>query len=116
MNLFFETAHQAGSFLAAAPIGFVVALGLDLGRREGITRFLLDVLVLSAAGIALVVLLLLGREESMRLYHMLGLGVGALLYSGGIGRLNRLVRSKIEKKRKEKQFTKQESDTSTKNI
>ncbi len=98
MNLFFETAHQAGSFLAAAPIGFVVAMGLDVGRRGGIARFLLDVLVLSAAGLALVVLLLLGREESMRLYHMLGLGVGALLYSGGIGKLSRLARAKIQKK------------------
>lgn len=109
MNLFFETANQAGCFLAAAPIGFAAAMGLDLGRRQGIARFLLDVLVLSAAGVALVVLLLLGREESLRLYHMLGLGVGALLYSSGIGKLARLARAKMQKKKKEKQLGKQES-------
>lgn len=116
MNLFFETANQAVCFLAAAPIGFAAAMGLDLGRREGLARFFLDVLVLSAAGVALVVLLLLGREEGMRLYHMLGLGTGALLYLGGLGRLSKLARSKIQKKKKEKQLAKQESVTSTKNI
>ena len=116
MNLFFETANQAGCFLAAAPIGFAAAMGLDLGRREGIARFVLDVLVLSASGIALVVLLLLGREESLRIYHMLGLGVGALLYTSGIGRLGRLARAKIQKKKIEKQLGKQESGSPVKNI
>lgn len=116
MNLFFETANQAGCFLAAAPIGFAAAMGLDLGMKKGISRFVLDVLVLSAAGIALVGLLLLGREESLRIYHLLGLGVGALLYSGGIGRLGRLFSEKMQKKKQEKQRKRQESEPPIKNI
>lgn len=116
MNLFFETANQAGCFLAAVPIGFITAIGLDLGKREGVARFLLDVLVLAATGIALVVLLLLRREESLRLYHMLGLGVGALLYYSGIGKLGRLTRSKKQKKKNEKPHSVQESEPFVKNI
>ncbi len=116
MNLFFETANQAQCFLAAVPIGFATAMGLDIGRREGIVRFLMDVLILAMSGLSLILLLLLLHEGAIRLYHLLGLGVGALLYINGVGKLMRLLRRRLQKRNEKKRINKQESEAERQNF
>lgn len=87
MSLFFETSHQARVFLAAIPIGIAMGLLLDLLGRAGRFRVLLDVLCLLMCGVCLILLLILTRDDGLRLYHLLALFVGACIYLLGVGRL-----------------------------
>ena len=93
MKLFFETAGQAQAFLAAVPLGLVLAACLDASA-------LADVLMMLTAGFALMGMMLLSRDEALRLYHLLAILTGALLYTQGIGRLVRLAGAWLKKRKK----------------
>lgn len=102
MNLFFETANQAQVFLAAVPIGFLLALCFDVISRAGPMRPVLDVLCLLLAGLALIALMLALKDSGLRLYHLLALATGATLYLAGVGRLYRILRRRAAANRKSK--------------
>ena len=97
MKLFFETAGQAQAFLAAVPLGLVLAACLDASVLAGP---LADVLMMLTAGFALMGMMLLSRDEALRLYHLLAILTGALLYTQGIGRLVRLAGAWLKKRKK----------------
>ena len=99
MKLFFETAGQAQAFLAAVPLGLVLAACLDASVLAGPLRPLADVLMMLTAGFALMGMMLLSRDEALRLYH-LAILTGALLYTQGIGRLVRLAGAWLKKRKK----------------
>lgn len=96
MRLFFETASQAGSFLASIPLGFAAALCLDVGDGGGIMRMLLDLLWFLICGMSLLVLTFLIHDAQIRLYHVLGLISGALLYLRGISAVRKAAAKKYE--------------------
>ena len=84
MRLFFETGAQSASFLAAVPIGFALAFCLDWLKGKQVLRLVLDVCFFLLAGLSLLVLTIFLSEEKLRLYHLLGMIVGSLLYVRGI--------------------------------
>ena len=45
-------------------------------------------------------MMLLSRDEALRLYHLLAILTGALLYTQGIGRLVRLTGAWLKKRKK----------------
>ncbi|MCI6039869.1 MAG: hypothetical protein MR742_05020 [Clostridiales bacterium] len=100
MRLFFETTGQAQAFLAAVPLGLVLAACLDASVLTGPLRPLADVVMMLAGGIALMVMMLLARDEALRLYHLLAVLTGAVLYTQGIGRLVRMMRTSLKKRKK----------------
>lgn len=87
MRLFFETGGQASAFLLTLPLGFLLALFLDVTRYTGHLRPVLDVCVLVGCALTFLVLTLLMRDQSARLFHVLAILTGALLYTCGVGRL-----------------------------
>jgi len=95
MKLFFETAHQANCFLLMIPLGFALAFLLDADVLAGPIRLLIDCLLILASGAAALATIVFWRENSLRLYHMLGLFTGAVLYVHGLGRLVRFAASKL---------------------
>lgn len=100
MTLFFETAGQAQAFLAAVPLGLLLAACLDASVLAGPLRPVADVLVMLVAAASLMAMMLLARDEALRLYHLLALLTGAVLYTQGIGRLVRLIRARLKKAKK----------------
>lgn len=98
MKLFFETASQVCSFLSAVPVGFGAALCIDLGKNSGMLRLWIDLLLVTACGASLFWLVYVLQEESLRLYHLLGLVCGALIYLRGMGTVFRLVLDKWKKR------------------
>lgn len=95
MRLFFETASQSTTFLMFAALGFVLSLCLDTGESAWLVRFVLDLVVLAVAAVLLIFLTIRTREESIRLYHWLGLFAGSILYLGGWYRLLRWIKEQI---------------------
>lgn len=100
MTLFFETVGQAQAFLAAVPLGLLLAACLDASVLAGPLRPVADVLMMLAAAASLMAMMLLARDEALRLYHLLALLTGAVLYTQGIGRLVRLIRARLKKAKK----------------
>ena len=100
MTLFFETAGQAQAFLAAVPLGLVLAACLDASALAGPLRPVADVLMMLTGAAALMAMMLLARDEALRLYHLLAIFSGAVLYTQGIGRLVRLIRERLQKAKK----------------
>ena len=100
MTLFFETAGQAQAFLAAVPLGLVLATCLDASALAGPLRPVADVLMMLTGAAALMAMMLLARDEALRLYHLLAILTGAVLYTQGIGRLVRLIRERLQKAKK----------------
>ena len=100
MTLFFETAGQAQAFLAAVPLGLVLAACLDASALAGPLRPVADVLMMLTGAAALMAMMLLARDEALRLYHLLAIFSGAVLYTQGIGRLVRLIRELLQKAKK----------------
>lgn len=100
MKLFFETAGQAQAFLMAVPLGLLLAACLDASALTGPLRPLADALLVLGGGLALMAAMLLVRDETLRMYHLLALLTGAVLYSQGIGRLVRMARARIQKRKK----------------
>lgn len=91
MSLFFETANQASCFLLMTPIGFAVALLLDADAISGWLRPAADVLALLCAGAALLAAVAATGESGLRLYHLLGVLTGGILYHQGVGRIVRMI-------------------------
>lgn len=89
MNLFFETSSQAGCFLCMVPVGMVSALLMDADVIAGKLRALADAILLLFAGLVCLLIIVLCRETTLRLYHLLGLLTGAVLYAEGIGKITR---------------------------
>ena len=87
MKLFFESAVQAECFLRMLVLGFAAALCLDCGGVLGRFRFAADVLLLIVLGLAALCLCAVHQTDGVRLYQLLGLALGALLYSRGIGQV-----------------------------
>ena len=100
MTLFFETAGQAQACLAAVPLGRLLAACLDASVLAGPLRPVADVLMMLTAAASLMAMMLLARDEALRLYHLLALLTGAVLYTQGIGRLVRLIRARLKKAKK----------------
>ena len=91
MRLFFETSVQAEAFLFTVPLGMLLAAGFDLTAAAKRCRVLLDVLLFLLCAIALLYWIRLMRDEGLRMYHLLALCVGMLLYVRGVGALARAV-------------------------
>lgn len=101
MKLFFETSGQAQAFLAAVPLGMILAAALDMSRYAGKLKPLVDVTTLLLCSLSLIILTLALRDASLRLYHVLAVAIGALLYTGGIGRLIKAAQKRFGKKTKD---------------
>lgn len=99
MTLFFETSRQAWCFLCMTPVGMAAALLMDADVIAGRLRAIADVLLLLLAGLGALVMIVLCRETGLRLYHLLGLMTGAVLYLQGIGKIIRLCIHRQEIKR-----------------
>ena len=84
----------------AAALGLLLAACLDASALTGPLRPLADALLVLGGGLALMVAMLLVRDETLRMYHLLALLTGAVLYSQGIGRLVRMARARIQKRKK----------------
>lgn len=97
MTLFFETSGQAAVFLATLPIGFVLALGIDLIGGAGRFRLLLDACFVTTCGLALTFSSLVFRTAALRGYHLLALLAGALLYICGFRHAWCMLGKKLEK-------------------
>ncbi len=108
MNLFFETSGQARIFLATVPVGFLLAICFDAVARAGCMRPVLDVLCLLGCGVAVIGLMLVFRDEGLRLYHALALLVGAGLYLFGVGRLIHAIAKRVSNRKKHNQKIKME--------
>lgn len=102
MRLFFETADQARAFLAAVPLGIALAACLDLTSLTGPLRPLADAMTVLAGGAALMAAMLLVRDESLRLYHLLAVLCGAVIYTCGLGRLARAARERLRARKKQR--------------
>lgn len=100
MNLFFETSGQAQIFLATVPIGFLLALLIDVDRGLGALRPVWDVLCMLACGAMMLMVLLMMRDGGLRVYHALALLTGSLLYLVGVRRAISAVRRRLGKKQK----------------
>lgn len=95
MKLFFETGDQAAFFLLMIPCGFLMALCIHTGPASGLLRFALDLMVMLAGAACTVGLLFSGKDEVLRVYHMLGILTGSLLYLSGASRCIQWVKTKI---------------------
>lgn len=102
MNLFFETASQARSFLTAVPVGFCAVMCLDCGRGEGVLRAAIDLLLMLLTGLGMMLMVFALQEDGLRLYHALGGIVGALLYLRGVGRVKRAAKALMRSLQKER--------------
>ena len=100
MNLFFESSGQARVFLAVLPLGFLLALAVDLTRFAGRWRPVWDALCLLLGGVALMGLLLIFQDRGVRGYHALALALGAILYVCGVGSLARRLAQRVRFLRK----------------
>ncbi|MDD3334197.1 MAG: spore cortex biosynthesis protein YabQ [Eubacteriales bacterium] len=99
MKLFFETARQAQVFLLTIPLGFALALGFDLSSLSGRFRPLWDVLLFLGCAFALICMTLLTKDEGLRIYHLLAVLCGMLLYFCGFGSLWRNVSHKLRQRK-----------------
>jgi len=100
MNLFFETGSQAFSFLSMVPVGFAAAFCMEIGRFHTSIRALTDVFVMLAAGFVVLVIIVFCRENTLRLYHLLGLLTGTVIYMQGVGKIIRHLAARQDLKRR----------------
>lgn len=99
VRLFFETSIQAEAFLFTMPLGFLVAACFDLTSFASKGRVLVDVLLMLLCAAALLTGIALMGEAGLRLYHLLALLIGALLYTQGIGRVFKALRAWFARRR-----------------
>lgn len=99
MKLFFETEFQTSAFLLAFPIGFVMFLLMDAGVKCPLVQTMIDLLVLQGVGFSLIALALYTGDSSVKLFHLLGLVCGALLYTSGLGRCIRRVKKRCQERK-----------------
>lgn len=100
MKLFFETAMQAGVFLMMVPAGLLLALLTDLSGRSGNSRPLWDVLIMLSGGLILGWLLIITGDSRLRLYHLLAVLTGAVLYLTGIRRILYFLSAEVSKRKR----------------
>lgn len=98
MKLFFETAAQGTIFLMMIPVGMVLAVCVDICGMAGVFRLLWDLVavLLCFAAVGFCVVLL--NDTSLRLYHLLAVVTGYLLYALGVRRLLQALGRIISKK------------------
>ena len=99
MTLFFETGRQSSCFLAALPLGFFTTACLCWGGAGGFFRLAADLVLLACGGTAMVFLLGLSGEHTLRIYHILGLLTGAFLYLHGCNPLLKHILKHLREKR-----------------
>ena len=92
MAPFFETHSQAWVFLGMVYLGLALGLVYDVLRlvrnlRKKALVFLADLLFFMLAGAALTLALVITGQNSLRLYALLGLVCGGILYLLGLRRL-----------------------------
>ena len=95
MKLFFETAFQAQAFLMVLPVGLALGLCFDLFALIKKGRPLMDVLALLGCAAATLFVVQFSRDDGLRLYHLLALFLGAVLYFCGLGRLFRGLKRRL---------------------
>ncbi|NLO86203.1 MAG: hypothetical protein GX096_12405 [Clostridiales bacterium] len=98
MSLFFETTAQAQIFLATIPLGFLIAVLCDILSYSKRMQPILDVLCLLVCGLVFIFLTLLFKDKGVRLYHILALLVGAILYLFGLRSLLTKIRGRFSKR------------------
>ncbi len=92
MKLFFETSGQASAFLLTVPLGFLLAFFLDTHHSFSMFRMWADLSVILLTGILILILLLYSNSAFFRLYHMLGILIGTILYTEGLHQLRKRYR------------------------
>lgn len=99
MSLFFETSRQSVIFLAFVPFGVLLAMLFSALRRAGRFRALLDVLCLLMSSVAFLCVIVMTKDDGLRLYQLLAVAIGALLYTLGIERALNLTLKKLGSRR-----------------
>lgn len=102
MKLFFETAAQGSLFLMMLPLGILLAVCIDVASCARRSRPLWDVLVVLLCGGLMAAAVVLLGDEKLRMYHLLGILCGALLYLFGARSLWRTIIRSLQKKKQEK--------------
>lgn len=87
MKLFFETAAQGSLFLSMLPVGMLLALCIDLCGCIDRFRPLWDLLAVLLCFVILGVSIVLLNDATLRVYHVLAVLTGYLLYDCGIRRM-----------------------------
>ena len=87
MMLFFESSHQAMTFLSTVTAGFLLVFLLELPVKRGGLRLTADLLAVFFSSVMLLVYLLFCQTGILRSYYLLGLVVGIFLHVKGIGRI-----------------------------
>ena len=85
MKLFFETSIQARAFLSAVPLGLMLGVLLNLEACLPGWTALWDILLMLLCAAGLGMLLFWTEEGRLRIYHLLAVGTGLLLYRCGAG-------------------------------
>ena len=85
MKLFFETSIQARAFLSAVPLGLMLGVLLNLEACLPGWKALWDILLMLLCAAGLGMLLFWTEEGNLRIYHLLAVGTGLLLYRCGAG-------------------------------
>lgn len=85
MKLFFETSIQARAFLSAVPLGLALGVLLNLETCLPGWKALWDVLLMLLCAAGLGMLLFWTGEGRLRIYHLLAVATGLLLYRCGAG-------------------------------
>ena len=93
MKLFFETENQALVFLLTVPIGMLLFFFLDGREEQGVWRFVMDLLSFCICGASLFMLFWGFGQEILRIYHLLGLVTGGMLYMKGMSRILLIIRA-----------------------
>ena len=105
MKLFFETSIQARAFLSAVPLGLMLGVLLNLEACLPGWKALWDILLMLLCAAGLGMLLFWTEEGRLRIYHLLAVGTGLLLYRCGAGCISGKKRSGKEEKNVKFLFT-----------
>lgn len=102
MRQFFETGGQGFILLLMAYVGFILGVLVDAaafirGRKGGWPQALLDCAACFGAGTAMAMVLILTGQSSLRLYGLLGIAVGWLLYDLGLRSVFLLIYRRVKK-------------------
>lgn len=87
MKLFFETSAQAMIYLLMLPLGILFAACVDLASVIKTARPVFDLMCTMACALCLGICVILFNDNTLRLYHMLSVLSGCLLYLLGIRRV-----------------------------
>jgi len=87
MNVLFESTQQASVFLVSVPLGFFLAMFIDLNPFHSWLCFVLDLLFLVGAALSLIGLIHFFRKDTLSFYHLLALACGGILYFNGAGKV-----------------------------